>query len=165
MVVIETSLGSITVRLDAEKAPLTVDNFLSYVEEGHYDQTIFHQVLEGQGIVGGGFTVDLTEKPTRTAIRNEAHNGLKNLSGTIAMVRQPDRIDSATSQCFFNLADNPELDHQDRTLAGYGYCVFGKVTKGLSVLEKIGQVGVSISDQFEALPVETVMINSIQRIR
>ena len=165
VMLIETSLGKITVELDAKKAEGTAANFRSYAEEGHYDQTIFHQVYEGQGVVGGGFTADLTEKPTHTPIRNEADNGLKNLRGTIVMVRRPDAIDSATSQFFFNLADNPELDHQDRTLAGYGYCVFGKVTEGMDVLEQIGKVAVKSSDQFEALPVETVMIHSVRQIR
>ena len=112
VVVIETSLGNITVRLDAEKAPLTVDNFLSYVGAGQYDQTIVHQVYKGQGFLAGGYGTNLVEKPGRTPVRNEAHNGLKNRRGTIAMVRLPDAIDSATCQFFINVADNPALDLQ-----------------------------------------------------
>ena len=142
VVLIETSLGNITVRLDAEKAPLTVDNFLSYVNAGHYDQTIVHQVYKGQGFLAGGYGTNLVEKPGRTPIRNEAHNGLKNRRGTIAMVRLPDAIDSATCQFFINVADNPALDYKDRTPEGYGYCVFGKVTDGMDVVDKIGNAQV-----------------------
>jgi len=162
VVLIETSHGDITVRLDAESAPLTVENFLSYVKEGHYDRTIFHQIYKGQGIVGGGYTEDRKEKKTQGTVRNEADNGLKNNRGTIAMARQPDAIDSATSQFFFNLSDNPELDHKDRTLSGYGYCVFGRVVKGSSVIDKIGIVEVDEKDRF---PVETVLIKSVRCIR
>ena len=165
VVVIETSLGSITAQLDAENAPQTVENFLAYIESGHYDETIFHQVFKGQGVVGGGYTADLSEKPPRTPILTEAHNGLKNLRGTLAMVRQADAIDSAASQFFFNLADNPGLDHQDRTLSGYGYCVFGKVTEGMDVVDKIGQAKVNDTDRFESIPVQTVLIESVRRVR
>ena len=165
VVLIDTSHGKITVKLDAELAPLTVDNFLSYVKDGHYDQTIFHQVFKGQGIIGGGYTEDRKEKKTAGTVRNEADNGLKNERGTIAMARQPDAMDSATCQFFFNLSDNPELDHKDRTLSGYGYCVFGKVTDGLDVIDKIGKVEVHHVDPFEQIPVETVTIKSIRCIQ
>jgi cyclophilin family peptidyl-prolyl cis-trans isomerase len=166
-VVIDTSLGSITVRLDAEKAPLTVDNFLSYVDSGHYDQTIFHQVIKDypKVILGGAFTANLSEKKARTPIYNEAHNGLKNRRGTIAMARQPDAVHSATCYFFFNLTDNEVLDHKDRTLEGYGYCVFGQIIQGLDVADKIARVEVHDTDQFDRIPVETVMINSIRRVR
>jgi len=165
VVLIDTSYGEITVRLDAKLAPLTVDNFLSYVKDGHYDQTIFHDVFKGQGIVGGGYTEDRKEKKTLGTVRNEADNGLKNNRGTIAMARSPDAIDSATCQFFFNLADNPVLDHKDRNLGGYGYCVFGKVVDGLDVVDKIGKVEVHQVDPFDQFPVETVLIKSIRCIR
>ena len=166
-VVIETSLGGITVQLDAEKAPLTVDNFLAYVESGHYEQTVFHQVLKDypRVVIGGAFTADLVERNADTPVRNEAHNGLSNRCGTIAMARQGDAVDSATCHFFFNLTDNHEvLDHKDRTLEGYGYCVFGKVTAGMDVIDKIGEVEVHDTTQFERIPVTTVTINSIRRI-
>lgn len=168
IVVIETSLGKIRLRLDGEKAPLTVDNFLRYVDSGHYDQTIFHQVIKDfpQLIVGGAFTADQTEKAAGTAIRNEAHNGLKNLRGTIAMARQAGAIDSATCYFYLNVTDNQEvLDHKDRTPQGYGYCVFGKVIEGMDVVEKIGDVEVQDIDQFERTPVRTVLIESARRIQ
>ena len=165
VVLIDTSHGKITVELDAELAPLTVDNFLSYVNDGHYDQTIFHRIVKGQGIIGGGYTEDRKEKKTEGTVRNEADNDLKNERGTIAMARQPDAMDSATCQFFFNLSDNPELDYKNRTLSGYGYCVFGKVTDGLDVVDKIGKVEVHNIDLFEQIPVETVTIKSIRCIR
>ena len=170
-VLIDTSLGKITVLLSGEKAALTVSNFLSYVDEGHYNQTIFHEVNPGYAVLGGGYTKDMTVKKTRPPIRNEAHNGLKNLRGTIAMVRRPDVIDSATSQFLFNLSDSPALDHKDATTAeGYGYCVFGKVIEGMDVLDRIGkqnvhEVAVPGGEPFPNVPVETVTINSIRRIR
>jgi len=163
VVVFDTSLGSITVELDAKVAPLTVDNFLAYVGSGHYDQTIFHQVFKGQCVLGGAYTAELVEKPTRPSIRNEAHNGLKNQRGTIAMARQLDGIDSATCQFFFNVANNEVLDHKDRTPEGYGYCVFGRVTSGLDVLDKIDSVAVENMPKFQHKPVETVLIKSVRR--
>jgi cyclophilin family peptidyl-prolyl cis-trans isomerase len=166
-VVIDTSLGSITVRLDAEKAPLTVENFLSYVDSGHYDQTIFHEVIKGYPslILGGAFTPELSEKRAALPIYNEAHNGLKNRRGTIAMARQADAIHSATCYFFLNLADNEVLDHKDRSLEGYGYCVFGEITQGLDVAEAIGEVEVHDTEQFERIPVKPVVIQSIRRVR
>jgi cyclophilin family peptidyl-prolyl cis-trans isomerase len=166
-VLIQTSLGSIEVRLDAEKAPLTVDNFLSYVASGHYDQTVFHQVIKDypKVVLGGAFAADGTEKAANTPIINEAHNGLKNQRGAIAMARRPDAVDSATCHFFFNLTDNEMLDHKDRTLEGYGYCVFGRVVKGLEVLDKIGSVEVHDIENFERVPVDPVMIESIRLIR
>lgn len=164
-VVLNTSLGSITLRLDAEKAPLTVDNFLGYVDAGHYNQTIFHQVFQGQGILGGGFSADLSEKAVRPAVRNEAHNGLANRRGTIGMVRRADSIDSAACQFYFNVADNDMLDHRDRTPEAYGYCVFGQVVEGMDVVDRIAAVPVHDTSQFERLPVETVLIQSARRAR
>jgi cyclophilin family peptidyl-prolyl cis-trans isomerase len=166
MVVVETSLGKITLALDAEKAPLTVKNFVEHANNGFYDQTIFHQVFQGQGVLGGGYTADLNEKATSSSgIRNEADNGLKNRRGTIAMVRYPDVIDSARSQFFLNVADNEILDHKDRTPEGYGYCVFGKVTDGEEVLDKIATVSVEDVPKFERKPVKTVLIKSVRLVR
>ena len=165
VVLIETSLGDITVRLDAGKAPLTVNNFLSYAGDKFYDQTIVHQVYKGQGILAGGYDANLVEKPARTPIRNEALNGLKNRRGAIAMVRQPDAIDSATSQFFINVADNPALDYKDRTPAGYGYCVFGEVTDGMDVVDKINNVPVHDTAGLDRTPVQPVVVKSIRRIR
>jgi len=166
-VVIDTSLGKITVRLEKEKASLTVDNFLAYVDSGHYDQTIFHQVIKDHPkiILGGAFTPELSEKKARTPIYNEARNGLKNRRGTIAMARQADAIDSVTCYFFINLTDNEMLDYKDETLEGYGYCVFGEITEGLDVADKIATVQVHDIDQFERIPVETVLIRSIRQIR
>ncbi|MCE5269212.1 MAG: peptidylprolyl isomerase [Planctomycetaceae bacterium] len=164
VVVIETSLGPIKVRLDARSAPLTVDNFLSYVSAGHYSGTIVHQVYKGQGIVAGGYSTDLTEKPARTPIRNEAHNGLKNRRGTIAMVRQPDQIDSAMCQFFINVADNPALDHKNRTPTGYGYCVFGEVIEGMEVVDKINETPVQNTGKFDQMPARQILISSIRRV-
>lgn len=160
-VAIETKYGKLIVELDPEKAPLTVQNFLDYVDSGHYDGTIFHQVVEGYIALGGGYTPDNTEKPVHSPIRNEAHNGLKNERGTIAMARSPDMIDSSTCQFFINLKDNPALDYKDRTVEGYGYCVFGKVISGMEVLKKIEDVPV---DQQEFKPTEIVLIETIRRL-
>lgn len=165
VVVIETSLGNITLRLDAEKAPLTVDNFLSYVAGGHYDQTIVHQVYKGQGFLAGGYGMNWVERPSRTPIRNEAHNGLKNRRGTIAMVRSPDAIDSATCQFIVNVADNTVLDYKDRTPAGYGYCVFGEVTGGMDIVDRIVGTPVHDTPDFECTPAEMITVKTIQQIR
>lgn len=162
-VLIETSLGNVTLQLDAEKAPLTVDNFLSYADRGHYDQTIVHQIVKGQIILAGGFDAQLKEKKARTPVRNEAHNGLKNVRGTIAMARKPDAVDSATCQFYFNLADNAWLDHKDRTADGYGYCVFGRVVGGQEVLDQIAAVPVQNTEQFEGIPTQPVLIRSVRR--
>jgi len=166
-VVIETSLGDMTVRLDARNAPLTVANFLTYVRNGHYDGTIFHQVVKQYPklIIGGAYTKDLTEKPTLTSVRNEAHNGLKNRRGTIAMARRPDWIDSATCHFFVNITDNEVLDHKDRTLEGYGYCVFGEVTDGMDVADRIASLEVHDTEQFEQIPIEPVVIRTIRVVR
>ncbi len=164
-VVIETSAGIVTVELDREHAPLTVDNFLTYVDQQHYNGTVFHQVVDGYIILGGGYSSELTERPTHPAIRNEAHNGLQNVRGTIAMARQLDAIDSATSQFFINLVDNPMLDHRGRDVEQYGYCVFGKIVGGLDVVERISKVDVHDTDDFDSLPVEQVVVKSIRLLR
>jgi cyclophilin family peptidyl-prolyl cis-trans isomerase len=165
VVLLDTSLGNITVQLDASKCPLTVDNFLAYVNSGHYDQTIVHQVYKGQGFLAGGYGVNLVERPRRTPILNEARNGMKNRRGTIAMVRVPDAIDSATCQFFINVADNPALDYRDRTPEGYGYCVFGEVTDGLNVVDRIGAADVHDTKEFESTPVQPILIKSARQIR
>jgi cyclophilin family peptidyl-prolyl cis-trans isomerase/predicted small lipoprotein YifL len=169
VVVIDTSLGSITVRLDAKKANLTVENFLTYAASGHYNQTIFHQVFKGQAIVGGAYQADLTEKalpaPTPPPLRNEAHKALKNRRGTIAMVRAQDAIDSATCQFFFNVADNDAFDHKDGTPENYGYCAFGEVTDGMAVIDKIANLPTEDSGQLDRKPVQTVAIKSVRRAK
>ncbi len=170
-VAIETNLGTITVQLNPEKAVLTVPNFLQYVDDGHYEGTIFHDVNKGCAVIGGGYTKDMTLKKERHAIRNEAHNGLKNVRGTIAMVRKFDVIDSATCQFMFNLSDNDFLDHKDNSKAeSYGYCVFGKVVEGMDVVDKIGElavkeVKVADGDPFPRVPAETVTISSVRRVK
>ncbi|MBN2294393.1 MAG: peptidylprolyl isomerase [Pirellulales bacterium] len=170
-VAIETNLGTVIVLLYPEKAEITVQNFLQYVDEGHYDGTVFHDVSKDIAIIGGGYTKDMQQKKERHPIRNEAHNGLKNVRGTIAMVRKPDVIDSATCQFMFNLADNDFLDHKDREKAEtYGYCVFGKVIEGMDVVDKIGaqqvkEVKVPDGAPFTRVPAETVTISSIRRIK
>jgi peptidyl-prolyl cis-trans isomerase B (cyclophilin B) len=131
-----TSLGDIVVELDREKAPKTVDNFLSYVREGFYDGTIFHRVIDGFMIQGGGFTQDFVKKPTHAPIENEADNGLANARGTIAMARTS-APQSATAQFFINVVDNDFLNYQSPTPRGWGYAVFGKVVEGMDVVDKI----------------------------
>ncbi len=171
-VVIETSMGNITVELDYEKAPMTVENFLSYVEDGFYEGTVFHQVFPGAVILGGMFTADLTEKSAHAPVRNEAHNGLKNVRGTVAMARQHDVIDSATCQFFINVKDNPNFDHQPgarqdlSNAEDYGYCVFGRVSEdSMPVVDRIASVDVHDQGDFERKPVQTVLIKSVRKIR
>jgi len=164
-VLIETSLGDITVELDPVKAPLTVGNFLSYVDDRHYDGTIFHQAIPGYVVLGGGYTRDLKELSVGPTIRNEAHHGLSNARGTIAMAREGDVVDSSTTQFFLNLGDNTSLDHQGRDAARYGYCVFGRVVAGLDVADAISKVEVRDTAGFEQIPVEPVTIKSIRRVQ
>lgn len=170
-VLLDTSLGQITLLLDGKKAVLTTANFLDYVDRGFYDGTVFHEVIAGYAVLGGGYTADLQAKQVNPPIRNEAHNGLKNLRGTVAMVRRPDVIDSATSQFLINLADNPALDHKDSATAeGYGYCVFGKVIAGMDVVDRIAALKVREAsapegEPFRNVPQETVTIKSIRRVR
>ena len=166
-VVIKTSVGSIRIRLNAEKAPRTVDNFLyNYVDNGFYDQTVFHYVDQGYMIAGGGYDSDLREKKARTPIPCEANNGLKNNRGTVAMARHPDFANSATSQFFINLVDNPSLDYrptEDNTVNGY--CVFGEVIGGMDVVDKIAAVNVHDRGDFVNTPVQPVIIESIIRVK
>jgi peptidyl-prolyl cis-trans isomerase A (cyclophilin A) len=161
-VIIKTSLGSITVQLDPEHAPKTVANFLSYVDKKAYDGTIFHRVIPGFMIQGGGFKPDMTEISYDAPVANEAPNsGLKNLRGTISMARTSDP-DSATAQFFLNLVDNAMLDPNEQ---GPGYAVFGKITQGLDVMDKIAQVPTTTVGQYENVPSTAVTIVSISRVK
>ena len=154
-------------RLDGEKAPLTAENFRNYVGRGHYDLTIFHQVIKTpvQIVLGGGYTADFKPKAPLTPIRNEADNGLKNHRGTIAMARLPNDMDSATCQFFINVADNDVLNYKSRTAAGYGYCVFGQVTEGMDVVDRIAHAAVHNSGNFVDTPVEPIVIRSIRQVK
>ena len=163
VVVIETNHGDITVELDNEKAPISVANFLTYADSNHYDGTIFHRVIKDFMIQGGNFTPDMSPKKTLGQIKNEAGNGLRNLRGTLAMARTG-VVDSATSQFFINLKDNDFLDHKDNTIRGYGYAVFGKVVKGMSVVNKIGITKTHTFKRFRDVPAEPVVIKSVKRV-
>ena len=162
-VIMKTSMGDITLELYADKAPITVKNFLSYVDDHFYDGTIFHRVIKGFMIQGGGLTPDFHPKPTKPPIKNEATNGLKNKRGTIAMARMP-AINSATCQFFINHADNPFLDHRDNTPEGYGYAVFGKVIEGMDVVDAIANVKTMTKRGRRNVPRETITIISIRRL-
>jgi cyclophilin family peptidyl-prolyl cis-trans isomerase len=157
---IETSMGTITLELDDAKAPETVANFVKYAKDGHYDGTIFHRVIDGFMIQGGGFTKDMNQKETRKPIRNEAMNGLKNLRGTIAMARTM-VVDSATSQFFINLVDNNFLDFQSPTPQGFGYAVFGKVTDGMSVVDAIAKVKTGFAGPHQNVPEVAIVIKKV----
>jgi len=163
-VLMKTSKGDIVIELFADKAPITVNNFLSYVDEKFYDGTIFHRVVKGFVIQGGGLTADFVTKKTKPPIKNEANNGLKNLRGTIAMARTSD-INSATCQFFINLVDNPFLDHRDDTPEGFGYAVFGRVVSGLEVVDAIGNSPTMTYRGYRDVPRETITIISITRIQ
>ena len=162
-VAIETSKGKIVVELNEEKAPLTVKNFLSYVDEKFYDETIFHRVIDGFMIQGGGFTQTMTQKRTKAPVRNEAQNGLSNKRGTLAMARTS-IVDSATSQFFINLVDNPYLDFRAANDREFGYCVFGRVVEGMDVVDAIAKVRTGDYLPHQNVPVEPVVIRSIRRI-
>ena len=153
-------MGTITLALDDEKAPETVANFVKYAKDGHYDGTIFHRVIDGFMVQGGGFTKDMNQKETREPIRNEAMNGLKNARGTIAMARTM-VVDSATSQFFINLVDNDFLDFQNPTPQGFGYAVFGEVTDGLEVVDAIGKVQTGSVGPYQNVPAEAVVIKKV----
>ena len=154
---ISTNYGDIKVQLNADKAPITVENFISYVKDGFYDNTIFHRVIPGFMIQGGGFTEQMQQKETKAPIKNEADNGLKNEKGTIAMARTSE-VNSATSQFFINLADNDFLNHGSRD---FGYAVFGKVIIGMDVVENIGSVKTVTKGYMQNVPKEPVVIKSI----
>lgn len=161
---LKTSLGSIVVELNADKAPLSVENFLQYVKDGHYDGTIFHRVIPGFMIQGGGFSTDFKQKPTRKPVRNEATNGLKNTIGTVAMARTSDPH-SATAQFFINVANNVPLDFRFPTQEGYGYTVFGKVVTGMDVVGRIVRVPTGPSPApHQNVPVTPVVIESARLV-
>jgi peptidyl-prolyl cis-trans isomerase B (cyclophilin B) len=157
---LETSLGEIIVELYPDEAPISVENFLGYVEAGFYDGTIFHRVMDGFMIQGGGFTADMTQKPTNKTITNEADNGLKNKRGTVAMARRPDP-NSATAQFFINTVDNRPLDHTGKNPQGWGYAVFGKVVEGMDVVDAIAKVKTGTKGSFQNVPVEPVVIQKV----
>jgi peptidyl-prolyl cis-trans isomerase B (cyclophilin B) len=161
MVILHTNFGPITLELDADKAPETVANFLRYASEGHYDGTLFHRVIDGFMIQGGGYTEDMQQKPTRAPIHNEADNGLKNTAYTIAMARTPNPH-SATSQFFINVADNPFLDYTEPTAQGYGYCVFGRVTAGQDTVDRIKKVRTGLRAGHQDVPLENVVIERVE---
>ena len=159
----ETSKGSITIELNAAKAPKTVANFLSYVDDKHYDGTVFHRVISNFMIQGGGFEEGMVEKETRDPVENEADNGLSNDKGTVAMARTSDPH-SASAQFFINAADtNDFLNHSSKTPRGWGYCVFGKVVDGLDVVDEIRQVATGRSGMHDDVPLEPVVIKSARR--
>lgn len=164
MIRMETSKGSITIELFKKEAPKTVENFLAYVDSGHFDGTIFHRVIPGFVIQGGGYSETFEEKDTQAPIKNEATNQLSNKRGTLSMARTSD-VDSATSQFFVNLVDNTMLDHRDESRAGYGYCVFGKVVESdLDVIDAIAGVDTHTQGYHQDVPVEPVIIESVTRI-
>ncbi len=160
MIRFETSHGSFTVELFAAEAPQTVENFLRYVDESFFDGTVFHRIVPGFVIQGGGLTADLRPKRTREPVRNEAHNGLKNLRGTLSMARTDD-IHSATSQFFVNLADNDFLDQRP---GSHGYAVFGRVTSGMDVIDRIAGVRTGRRKGYDDAPLEDVVITSARRV-
>ncbi len=161
MVKLHTNFGTIVIELDAAKAPETVKNFLAYVEAGHYDNTIFHRVIDGFLIQGGGFEPGMQQKPTDAPIQNEAANGLKNDRYTIAMARTGDPH-SATAQFFINVKDNAFLNHSAPSGQGWGYCVFGKVVEGMDVIDKIKGVKTGTKGFHQDVPVEDVVIQKAE---
>jgi len=159
VVELDTTMGAIVIELNEEKAPKTVENFLNYVKSGHYDGTIFHRIIDGFMIQGGGMDADMNEKGTNAPIENEADNGLKNDAGTLAMARTQDPH-SATSQFFVNVKDNDFLNHTGKNAQGWGYTVFGKVTSGMDVIEKMKGVPTGRFGMHADVPKEAVIINS-----
>ena len=160
MVEMHTSKGLITLELDAEKAPVTVANFIEYVKSGHFDGTIFHRVIPGFVIQGGGLESGMKEKPTQAPIENEADNGLKNVTGSICMARTNDPH-SATSQFFINLKDNQFLDPTEKSPQGWGYAVFGQVTGGMDVVEAIAAVQTGNAGFHQDVPVEDIVVEKV----
>jgi peptidyl-prolyl cis-trans isomerase B (cyclophilin B) len=163
MIKLHTNYGVITLNLFADKAPVTVENFISYVKEGFLDGTIFHRVIDGFMIQGGGFTRDMDQKETKAPIKNEANNKVPNKKGTIAMARTNDPH-SATCQFFINIADNSFLNHTAESSQGWGYCVFGEVTEGMDVVDKIRQVKTGRFAGHSDVPVEPVVIEKAELV-
>ncbi len=164
MILMSTSMGDIKIELYEDKAPVTVKNFLGYVNDKFYDGTIFHRVIPNFMIQGGGFDKDMKEKPTKAPIKNEAGNGLKNDTGTLAMART-NVVDSATAQFFINVKDNAFLNHRDESAAGFGYAVFGKVVDGMDVVQKIEHVQTTKKGMYADVPVEPVVIKSVTVVK
>ena len=160
MIRFETSLGDFTIELFEKEAPVSVANFSRYIEDGFFDGTIFHRIVPGFVIQGGGFTEDMTQKTTKPPIKNEADNGLKNARGTLSMARTND-VNSATSQFFVNLKDNDALDHKR---GNFGYAVFGKVTQGMEVIDQIASVETGRRKGHEDVPLEAVIMTSVRRL-
>jgi peptidyl-prolyl cis-trans isomerase A (cyclophilin A) len=160
VVVVETSMGSITIELFKDQAPVSTANFLQYVRDGFYPGTLWHRVVAGYVIQGGGFTADLAEKPTRPPIQNEATNGLANRRGTVAMARTR-ALRSATSQFYVNLSNNAQLDHRGFSPEVFGYAVFGRVIEGMDVVDRIGSVKTGVKDGMDDVPLEPVIIKGI----
>lgn len=160
IVEMQTSKGKIIIELNEEKAPITTENFLNYVRNSFYEQTIFHRVIPNFMIQGGGFTAEMGQKKTQAEIKNEADNGLKNLRGSIAMARTQ-IVDSASSQFFINLADNDFLNHQGKTANAYGYAVFGQVVDGMDVVDEIAKVNTGNSGHHQDVPKEAIIIESV----
>lgn len=154
---LHTSQGEITLELDAEKAPATVENFVNYVKAGHYDGTVFHRVINGFMVQGGGFEPGMKQKPTREPIQNEAENGLKNLNYTVAMARTQ-APHSATAQFFINVADNAFLDFRSADMQGFGYCVFGRVVEGMDVVDKIKGLPTGSKGFHQDVPLQDIVI-------
>ena len=162
LVLVETSSGDMLLELFEDKAPATVANLLRYVDVEFYANTIFHRVISDFMIQGGGLTVRMEEKPTHAPIPNEAGNGLKNLRGTIAMARTSDPH-SATAQFYINVVDNPELDHQDDSAEGFGYCVFGQIIEGMDVADKIRKLKTTAVGEHGDVPLDMVVITGVSR--
>jgi cyclophilin family peptidyl-prolyl cis-trans isomerase len=163
VVVIETSMGAIKAELWPDKSPKTVANFLRYVDEKFFDDLVFHRVMAGFMIQGGGFTREMQEKPAHDPVKNEARADVPNDRGTLAMARTDD-VDSATAQFYINLVDNTALNHRDDSPGGFGYCAFGKVVAGMSVVDAIGKVATTTLSGHKDVPVEPVIIKSIRRL-
>jgi peptidyl-prolyl cis-trans isomerase B (cyclophilin B) len=163
MVILHTSMGDIKLELDADNAPATVENFLQYVREGHYDDTVFHRVINGFMVQGGGFAPGMKQKPVRAPVANEAGNGLKNSKYSVAMARTSDPH-SATAQFFINVADNAFLDHKGPSPQGWGYCVFGRVTEGTDVVDRIAGVATGSSGFHQDVPREDVVIRKAEEV-
>jgi peptidyl-prolyl cis-trans isomerase A (cyclophilin A) len=164
VVLVQTSMGNIKLELFEKEAPLSVKNFLAYVNSGFYSGTIFHRVIPNFMIQGGGFTADFKEKPTNAPIKNEAGNGIKNVRGTLAMARTF-IIDSASAQFFINVKDNDFLNHSSNTMQGYGYAVFGKVIEGMEIVDKIAAVPTGMHGEMSDVPKKEVIINSMKVLK
>ncbi|MCF1426958.1 MAG: peptidylprolyl isomerase [Shewanella sp.] len=160
MITLHTNHGDIKLQMFADKAPTTVENFVQYAKDGFFDGTIFHRVIDGFMIQGGGFTENMQQKPTRDTIKNEANNGLSNKAGTIAMARTSDPH-SATCQFFINVNDNTFLDFKNESMQGWGYCVFGEVVEGMDVVDAIKDVNTRNHGMHQDVPVDNVVIQSV----